>query len=331
MRILSLYLFLCKAVVTCHVYGQDIESSGLEGRFRDEAPLGWNRLKTKHDQTCFDWTQTSVKNARGKQTVLNKSGSNCYCGTDFQIRLQEDGAVVPEVWGGNDRYLFTVTRSLESSPWQLRHFGPRSDNSRQNGDVNYGFQTRHSWCIFDVPFSVLASDPSFKVESIIQKSDGSVDVSFSVNPSNLNTDERKPDVASGEASLLPDRDWAIASYNVKLIHPNRAEAPVVFASASVEYGPEEDGFLNIVRTSYEFHWQAEEGKRATTLERDIKCRPCKLSPESFTLAAFDVPEPALLSESNARSKSWLLWLNITAIVFLVLAFILRSRLKNREA
>lgn len=326
MRIVALYLFLYAAVLTCHVYGQDAEGSGMEARLREEAPLAWKRLEAKHDQTCFNWTQTSTKNARGKHTVRRKSGSDCYRGKDFQIRLREDGAVEEEVRGGNDRYLFTVTRSSDDSSWQLRHFAPRADNSGRNG-----FQTRLPWCIVDVPLSVLTADPSFKVESLVEKPDGSVDLRFSVNPQNINTDERTPDVTSGHVVLLPERDWAISAYEAKLTHPTKPDTPPVFFSASVVYGPEEDSFLNVVHTTYEFHWQADEGQRVTTCERDLKCQHSDLPVDSFTLAAFDVPEPALLSEASPRSRPWLLWLNIAGIVCLLVALILRSRLKARKA
>ena len=327
MRIVALHLYFCGAVLISQSYGQEADMSALEARLRKEAPLAWRRLEAKHRETRFDWKQTEINNSRDEQKVRTASGSNCYRGVDFVIHIEENGGTGTKVWGGNDRYLFTVTRKSGDQSWALGHFGPRADDPARNGDWGLGVHTRIPWCFSDVPCHVLMADPSFKIQSLEKKSDGSVDLRFSISPQKEH--DRNPQLTSGHVVLLPDRDWAISSYEANLTGPTHAKDSPVVVSASATYGPEEDRFLNLKHSKYELRWQDVGKQREDKWDTDLTCQHCAEPVESFSLASFGLSEPALPSEATTKSRLWL-WLNVVAIVCLLVALILRSRLKARE-
>lgn len=322
---ITLLLSIFGVILLSQAYGQQADTLALEARLRKEAPQAWKRLESKHRETHFDWKETATDNSRDEQEVHSTSGSNCYRGDLFLIRLKENGIAGTKVWGGNDRYLFKVTTKSDDQPWSLGHFGSRGDDAH-NGDLTRGGQTRLPWCIFDVPCDVLLADPSFKIQSLEKKPDGSVDLRFSVSPNEL---DRNLHITSGRVLFLPDRDWAISEYEANLTRPTLPKDPPVIVSASVVYGPEDERFLNIKHTRYELLWKSRGKQRGDRWERDVKCQHCDEPVESFSLASFRVPEPALPSETSVRSRPWL-WLNVVAIVCLLVAIILRSRQKAYE-
>jgi hypothetical protein len=321
MRVVAISLCLCDIVLVSTSFGQEAAQSALDSRLREEAPAAWKRLESKCRQTHCDWKETRIDDSRDKQTVTALSGSDCFRGEDFVVRLEYKKAR-PEASGGNDRYLFTVQKSRDDGSWALADFGPRKDDSDMYGEVR---KVRFPWCIYNTPAYLLMADPTFRIQSLQKNQDASIDVQFSVSPHS--DDIRFPEVTSGRVVLLPDRDWAISEYE---LHPTRKTKPEyapVDVSAKATYGPEEGTFINLTHTALEQRWQSDGKQRKIRWETDLTCQHCDEPAESFTLAAFGLPEPALPSE---RKRIWL-WLNIAAVALLMVAFILRSRRKAHQA
>ncbi len=308
MHVMSLHLYFCGAFLVSMAYGLEAATSTLEAQLFEEAPRGWKRLEAKQQKTQFDWKETEVNNSSDEPKVRTTSGSNCYRGEDFVIRLDKEGKT--KVWGGNDRYLFTVTRKSEDYSWALAQFGHRMDDPERNGDWEYGLQPRIPWRIYNVSLGALLEDPTFKVRGLEKNPDGSVELRFSVRP----RDEHDyfPQLTSGQALLLPGRDWAISSYEASLTRPTQPNDPPVVVSASVDYGLEEDKFLNLEHTIYELRWQSNGKQRWTNWERDWTCQHCDKPVESFSLASFGLSEPALLGGEISKNIPWL-WLNVAAV------------------
>lgn len=325
MRFAVLHLCFVAVVLLSQSHGQEAVRSNLEERLRDEAPLGWKRIETKHGETRFDWKEKEIDNSQDEQKTHTASGSNCYRGSNFVVLLGKTERSY--VWAGNDRYLFTVTRNANDRPWTLGHFGPRAGASGLNGDVRYGVQCRVPWCIYDVPFYLLTADPSFKIETLTTESDGSVDLQFSVSPKN--GDDRRAQLTSGRVLLLPEQDWAIKAYEATLTRPSHPKDSTINVLASVVYGPKEETYLNIKHVEYELRWHSGGKDRSDKWKSEVESQHCDEPLDSFFLASYGLSEPALLGD-RTKSRPWV-WLNIIAIFCMLVALILRSRLKTREA
>jgi hypothetical protein len=294
---------------------RDTKAASLKEQLLDDGPRGWSRLELLHQKTRFEWTEKETGNHREPPIARQKSGSIVYCGDNFLVWLGDT-----EAWAGNRRYMFTVKRPASKEQWMLGYFGPRVNDSDRNGDARLGGATREAWCIFEVPCQRIVSHPSFKVTRLDKLPDNSVELIFSLD-ADSDQDRNLQRIASGRVTFLPDRDWAIAKYNVSL---KGARAPRVVAS--VTYGPARQEFLDIRHVEYTLQWHSDGKEEWNKWETDLSPRPCAEPQESFTLAAFGLPEPALPGESP-KSKRWL-WLNLVALVCLIAAAVLRLRMKT---
>lgn len=323
MRCQILHLFLYGFVLISHSNAQAVEEDALEVRFREEAPRGWRRLELKHQATRFVWSETEFNNSGDEQNIHKRNGSNCYRGKNFVIRIQEPGTNKTEVWGGNERNIFTVSRKSDEDSWMLSQFASRTDDPVRNGDIEYGTQARIPWQVYNVTCCSLVADSSFKIESIGESHEGAVELRFTCSP---RYDDGHPQVTSGRILLLPKRDWAISMYEAKLTRPRKPDAPPVVVAASATYGAREKAFLNLDHSTYEVRWDSNGKQRWTRWETDWTCQHCNEPPESFTLASFGLDEPALPNGENAKVGPWM-WLNVAAVACLIVGILLRSRQK----
>lgn len=272
--------------------GQEPDSPNLETQLRMEAPAAWKRLEAKHARTRFDWNETHIDKQGNEVRSFKASGSNCYRGEDFLVRIEPDGSTRTNVWGGNDRYIFTVTKARDANAesWRLSHFSPRVSDQALNGDSSR-IQSRMPWTIFDVPLYELILDPTFEVKSLRETPDKKVELTFAVSPGS--DDSQLPELTSGRVTLLPERNWAISSYEANVTRRAQPDAIQISASAEIEYGPEEGDFLNVTSTKYELSWQSNGKQMGDTWETEMRCQPSSEPREAFTLASFGLPEPAL--------------------------------------
>lgn len=324
MRFILFSLTIGGTLLSPCAWGLETDESALESQFRKEAPLGWGRLKAKHGATHFEW-RTTESSSDSSQAARTTNGSICYRGDLFVAR--RDLPNKSKIWGGNDRYIFTISRSSSEDPWALNNYGPLEGSSASDGDEQFGAGTRNPWQIFNRSCDELIADPSFRIQRLKKNADGSVDLHFSVSPREQN---EKAHITSGQLVLLPDRDWAISQSEARLTRPTRPSDPPIIVVTSCALGPDNVGFLNLKHTVNELRWKSGVEDRWRREETDWNCRRCQEPVASFSLTGYGIPEPALLErDSGTTGRPWL-WLNVIAIVCLVAALVMRYRLNARE-
>jgi hypothetical protein len=316
--------------------------------YAQETELDHKRVLTT---AVTSWNDYITQSARLQGTVVSilsevaNPGRNVketchYYHTDDSALVQESsfgpGREDHRVNCVNDRYSFELARSSASRPWALKALDVKahvrsSDPKDPRLAIDLFLQSPLSIVLPLDQLPILVQDPDFKITGLAHVDaggEGLVKIDFRGRAKDLNdkTDgvltSGRLSLESGWFTLDPGRFWLIREYSVR---SRSAPNVAITIHGTHQYGELRAGFpvlKKIVRRYHHFEPKLPETEQ--TCEFEISNR--SLPDTSFTLSAFDLPEPVATTHKTQRRYVWFLG---AATVCAVMAALIRYRARRR--
>ncbi len=322
----------------CCAVEPDIDSEVLlKNRFLHEAPRSWaeyteraKRLQGK--QSLQIKIQTGNKTSDIKQLCDWKNNNCCklfYWDQEKTTERPGSKKTFSRVYCINSNYAFTLERPFESvnqsssSPWILTKIMTSPEQIAL-------FHKEFFESDYPARSSIVSANKKLLTE-LIQTSGFQVGKCRAINRSGEQLVEVEFDIPkqetsealtirSGKLLLDPQRYWSVRSYDAQLVQPTgKIVCSVELADSQTEIPVPKRVVTETISSDTKIVWDFKYNLTS----------PAKLPlDEEFTLTAFGLPEPIGIGQ---KTMSWYLWLLMAGIACLILAALLRWKVRRDKA
>jgi hypothetical protein len=306
------------------------EDAQLRKRFLAEAPAAWSAIVEKgREASCnATWSRKFFGPAKEHRTEelafrVARAGDNKLL---EEVIKEGDSVRSEDVTCANDRYSFRLDRPTGSERWEVSAVA-KSAAFADVLDGNVGPLLSRPVLLHSVYLPDLLRHGGFKLINI-DKRDDLVVAKFTFDPSldrkwvsRGSVDPSTAKIRDGTMTLLPDHQWVLSAYDVRVEYPGPSHETV---TAEYEYEFPDGRHMPLLKSTHELNTG---GLESVFSFSNWKWSSPPIS--DFQMSQFGVPEPGEFMPPR-KGLSWLFWVNL-GVILLVLSVILRRRFKAKQS